>query len=144
MSQLGIFGIQALMLLVAVNPNRQFMSSRDTQRRADLYAMTNSIYQYAADHSGKLPDTDGNDNTSNFPSVPTCVGTDGNCFNLAGAGGKATKETVVPTYIAIVPKDPSSGTDGNTQYMLYRDTNGRIVASASSELAPGTVITVIR
>ncbi len=141
---IGIIGILAAVVLVAVNPGRQFASARDTQRRADLYSITNTIYQYAAEHNGKLPDTDNNDATSNFPVAPTCIGNGGGCFNLGGAGAVATTEKIVPTYIAGMPKDPTNGTDANTQYTLYKDANGRIVASATSELSPGTNITVIR
>jgi len=43
-----------------------------------------------------------------------------------------------------MPRDPSNGTDADTQYTIYRDANGRVVATASSELNPGTTITVIR
>lgn len=141
---IGIIGILAAVVLVAVNPGRQFASSRDTQRRADLYSITNAIYQYSAEHNGRLPDTDSNDATSNFPTSPTCVGTGGGCFNLGIAGAVATAETIVPTYIAAIPKDPTTGTDADTDYSLYRDANGRIVASASSEINPGTPISITR
>lgn len=140
---IGIIGILAAVVLVAVNPGRQFASARDTQRRADLYSITNAIYQYAAEHNGRLPDTDANDSTSNFPASPTNIGTGG--FNLGIAGAVATPETVVPTYIAAIPVDPANGTAADTQYTIYRDaTTGRIIATAASELTPGTVITVNR
>lgn len=139
---IGIIGILAAIVLVAVNPGRQFALARDTQRRSDLYAVTNTIYQYAAEHNGVLPDTDGDDATSNFPTTPTCIGNAAPCFNLAAAGNAAGTEPVVPTYIADMPRDPSVGTAANTQYSIYVDTNGRIVASASGELT--AVITVTR
>ncbi len=125
---IGIIGILAAVVLVAVNPGRQFASARDTQRRADLYALTNAIYQYASENNGNVPTV--------ITGTPTNVGTGGGLVDLA--------PVLVPTYIAGVPKDPSNGTDANTQYTIYRNTDGRIVASASSELNVGTVITVIR
>lgn len=123
---IGIIGILAAVVLVAVNPGRQFASARDTQRRADLYALTNAIYQYASENNGNVP--------SVITGTPTTV----------GSGGIDLAPVLVPTYIAAIPKDPSNGTDVNTQYTIYRNTDGRIVASASSELNVGTVITVIR
>lgn len=123
---IGIIGILAAVVLVAVNPGRQFASARDTQRRADLYAITNAIYQYASENNGNVP--------SVITGTPTTIGSAG--IDLA--------PVLVPTYIAAIPKDPSNGTDANTQYTIYRNTDGRIVASASSELNVGTVITVIR
>ena len=124
---IGIIGILAAVVLVAVNPGRQFASARDTQRRADLYGMTNAIYQYATENNGNLP--------TQITTTPTKVGT---------ATGLDLSTVLAPTYIASIPKDPSNGTDANTQYTVYKDANGRVVATASSELNPGTNITVIR
>jgi type IV pilus assembly protein PilA len=139
---IGVIAILAAIVLVAVNPGRQFAQARDTQRRADLYSLTSVIYQYAAEHNGVLPDTDDDDATSNFPTTSTCIGSGGSCFDLAGAGNAAGTETIVPTYVAAMPFDPSTGTAADTQYMIYEDVNGRIVASASGELT--TSITVQR
>ena len=124
---IGIITILAAVVLVAVNPARQFASARDTQRRADLYGLTNSIYQYATENNGNLP--------TDITTTPTHVGT--------GTGLDLSDE-LVPTYIAAMPQDPSTGTAADTQYTLYRDANGRVVATAASELNPGTSITVIR
>lgn len=139
---IGIIGILAAIVLVAVNPGRQFALARDTQRRSDLYSVTNAIYQYAAEHNGNLPDTDGDDAMSNFPTTETCIGNTAPCFNLAVASNAAGTEPVVPTYIADMPRDPAVGTAANTQYSVYVDANGRVVASASGELT--AVITVTR
>lgn len=124
---IGIIGILAAVVLVAVNPARQFASARDTQRRADLYGLTNAIYQYATENNGNLPVI--------ITTTPTHVGT---------GTGLDLSTIIVPTYIAAMPMDPSNGTTADTQYTLYRDANGRVVATASSELNPGTSITVIR
>lgn len=123
---IGIIGILAAVVIVAVNPARQFASARDTQRRADLYSITNAVYQYATENNGNLP--------SVITTNPTHVGTGG--VDLSG--------DLVPTYIAQIPFDPANGSAADTQYTLYLDPNGRVVASASSELNPGTNITVTR
>lgn len=125
---IGIIGILAAVVLVAVNPGRQFASARDTQRRADLYSMTNAIYQYAAENNGNLPTA--------ITTTPQHVGTCGTCADLA--------PDIVPTYIPEIPQDPSNGTATDTQYTIYLDANGRVVATASSELNPGTTISVTR
>lgn len=139
---IGVIAILAAIVLVAVNPGRQFAQARDTQRRADLYSITNAVYQFAAEHNGKLPDTDGVDATSNFPLAATCIGTAAPCFNLAAATNAAGNEIVVPTYIADIPRDPSTGTAADTDYFINQDANGRVMATAAGELA-GT-ITVVR
>ncbi len=125
---IGIIGILAAVVVVAVNPGRQFANARDTQRRADLYSITNSVYQYAVENNGIIP--------TDITTAPTRIGT--------GAGLIDLSQELVPRYIAATPKDPSNGTDANTQYTIYRDANGRIVATASSELNPGQVLQVIR
>jgi len=140
---IGVIAILAAIVLVAVNPGRQFAQARNTQRRSDLYSITNAIYQFAAEHDGVLPDTDGDDATSNFPASPQCIGNGGGCFNLGAATNEAGTETVVPTYIADIPVDPQTGTPGDTGYTIYQDANGRVVASASGELSEG-IISVTR
>jgi type IV pilus assembly protein PilA len=142
---IGIITILAAIVIVAVNPGRQFAQARDAQRRADLLGITNAIYQFAAEHNGNLPDTDANDATSNFPAVATCIGTatvaPSLCFDLGAATNVAGTEVVVPTYIAQMPFDPSTGTAANTNYLISVDANGRIVASATGELTPNITVT---
>lgn len=133
---IGIIGILVAVVLVAVNPSRQFASARDTQRRTDLYAVTNAIYQYAAENDGDLP------NTTDVPlmvkeidTTPTDIGTTD--LNLAAA--------LYPTYLPAIPHDPGpTYTDAVTGYYVHLDANNRVVATAASELKPGTVITVQR
>jgi prepilin-type N-terminal cleavage/methylation domain-containing protein len=125
---IGIIGILAAVVLVAVNPARQFANARDTQRRADLYGMTNALYQYMVENNGVMPVI--------ITAAPTHVGTGAGLVNLS--------TLLVPKYIAAMPKDPSNGTDADTQYTIFRDANGRVVATAASELNPGTVIQVLR
>lgn len=151
---IGIIGILAAVVLVAVNPGRQFAQARDTQRRSDLLQITNAIYQFAAEHDGNLPDTDGVDTTSNFPTAATCIGT-GTCalntdcgtgaaFNLAAATNEAGTEIIVPTYIAALPADPSGGLPADTGYCIsVNGATGRVTASAQGELT-GAAITVER
>jgi prepilin-type N-terminal cleavage/methylation domain-containing protein len=125
---IGILGILMAIVLVAVNPARQFANARDTQRRSDLYGVTNALYQYAVEHNGVIP--------TNVSTNPTHVGTGAGLVNLS--------TLLAPTYIAAIPKDPSNGTDADTQYILYKDVNGRVIASAASELSPGTWISIVR
>jgi len=125
---IGIITILAAVVLVAVNPARQFASARDTQRRADLYGITNALYQYAVENNGNVP--------AIVTTTPTHIGTGAGLVNLTSV--------LVPTYIAAMPKDPSTGTDTDTRYTIYRDGSGRIVATASSELNPGIPIQITR
>ncbi len=116
---IGIIAILAAVVLVAVNPLRQFASARDSQRRSDLYAVTNAVYQYAVENNGKLPDS-----INAAGSTPTDIGTTG--LNLV--------DVLVPTYIAAIPFDPSTGAADTTNYVLFKTSSGRIVASAEGEI----------
>lgn len=121
---IGIIGILSAIVLIAVNPGRQFSQARDTQRRSDLYSLTNAVYQYAVDNNGNLP--------TSITTTPTHIGTGAGLVNLSA--------DVVPTYIADIPYDPSTGTAADTQYVIFRDVNGRIVASASGEITANITV----
>lgn len=110
------------------NASRQFASARDAQRRADLYSITNAIYQFATEHNGNLPQT--------ITRSSTTIGT--------GAGLVDLTPDLVPTYIANIPYDPATGSSSNTAYKIYMDSNGRIITTANSELNPGQTIQVVR
>lgn len=123
---IGIIGILAAVVLVAVNPGRQYANARDAQRRSDLNSVTLAVYQYATENNGDLP--------ASITTTPQDIGT----------GGANLVTDLVPTYIAAMPKDPGpSSTDALTGYTIYLDSNGRVVASASSELT-GNWISVQR
>ena len=124
---IGIIGILAAVVIVAVNPGRQFASARDTQRRADLYSISSAVYQFATENNGNLPTV--------ITTTPGVVGT----------SGVDLSTDLVPTYIPSIPIDPDpTYTSADTGYTIYLDANGRVVATASSELNPGQVITVTR
>ena len=124
---IGIIGILAAVVLVAVNPARQFASARDTQRRSDLYSITNAVYQYATENDGTLPPV--------ITTTPSDI----------GSGGIDIATYVVPTYIAAIPVDPDPSYDTvTTGYLMHLDVNQRLVATAASELNPGVVLTVQR
>ncbi len=134
----AIMGILSTIMIVAVNPGRQLAKARDTERQTDLVGILSAILQYSQEHSGDLPDTDGNPLTSNFPTSATCIGTAVACFDLAGAG--VTGDKIVPVYMVAMPKDPRRvstgvpGTDADTGYTIYVDVNGRLHSAAVGEI----------
>ncbi|MFC1626657.1 type II secretion system protein [Patescibacteria group bacterium] len=125
---IGILSILTAATLIAVNPGRQFVLARDTQRQGDLYNITNAIYQYAVDNQGNVPTV--------ITSIPTNIGTAGGLIDLTA--------DLVPIYISSIPRDPTTGTEADTHYTIYKNNQSRIVASAASELKAGTSIIVIR
>ncbi len=123
---IGILGILMAVVIVAVNPSRQFAQARDTQRKADLSAITSAVVQYSVDHNGNLP-------SAGTPAVPVITTTPMDVAGLA--------TYLAPTYIAAVPTDPTAGAPA---YTIMLDSTGRLVASASSEQTPGTFISITR
>lgn len=126
---IGIIAILATVVLVAVNPLRQFQSARDSQRRSDLYAVTNAVYQFAVENNGNLPS-----------GIPTG---EASAVDI-GTGGANLSADLVPTYIADIPVDPLNGTPATTGYTIFQTAAGRVVASGSSELNAGAYISVER
>lgn len=128
----SIVGILSTVMIIAVNPGRQLAKARDSQRQTDLIAILSAIMQYGSEHSGDLPDTDGDPDTSNFPTSATCIGTSVSCFDLANAG--ETGDEIVPVYMVSIPEDPRTGDATDTGYTIYVDENGRLHAEAIGEI----------
>ena len=98
---IGIIAILAAVVLLAINPARQFRLANDSQRTSNVNAILNAIGQFMADNNGALP-ADANDGV---------VGT----FETIG-DDNATQADIcallIPTYIPSLPTDPTTG-DGN-------------------------------
>ena len=124
---IGIIAILAGVVIVALNPARQFAQARNTQRWSNVNTILNSIGQRMADNQG-LFETDCAAGV--IPTTATAMST--SSYDVAPC--------VVPTYISTMPFDPSdstayyaSTTDYGTGYEVVRDvTTGRITVSAPS------------
>lgn len=117
---MGIIAILVAVVAIAVNPGRQFANARDTTRRSHLRELLSAVYQYAAQNNGNVP--------SVITSTPTTVGTNTGLVNL--------ETGLIPNYLDALPTDPSTGTRGNTGYVIFRNGN-RITASATGEISVG-------
>ena len=138
---IGIIAVLAAIVLVAVNPARQFKLARDTQRTSNVNAILNAIGQNISEHKGSLSCG------SNVMSIPQSTSTITSSTTMANHIDLAP--CLVPDYIASLPYDPASTTahyedvsDYYTGYQVLSDSNGRITVSAYGELTP--MISVIR
>src|SRR3989344_5861441 len=84
---IGIIAILAGVVIVALNPARQFAQARDTQRWSNVNTLLNAVGQRLADNRGSWPTTGG---CSPLPSGTTTIGT--SAIDLASC--------VVPTYVS--------------------------------------------
>lgn len=128
---IGIIAILAAIVIVAINPSRQFAQARDSQRNSDVSAITNAIGQYIADNKGD----------SSGLSIPVTT-----AGNISKAGVNLCSK-LVPNYLAALPVDPSSGTNGtdktavtdcaaayDTKYtVLQNSTTKRITVTATPD-----------
>ncbi len=140
---IGIIAVLAAIVLVAVNPARQFKLARDSQRTSNVNALLNAIHQNMAEHRGTFVcGTSTQSISSTFTVVRNRIASDPNPY----LGDIAS--CVVPDYISSLPFDPiilgahfNSTGDYNTGYEIARDANGRITASSTGELSATISVT---
>lgn len=128
---IGIIAILAAVVIIAINPARQFAQARNTQRWSNVNTVLNAVGQNMTDNKGIFTCASGV-----IPTTSTQIGSTAPNYNL--------EPCIVPTYVSIMPVDPSNGTSTATGYNIARDaTSGRISISApSAEL--GQTISVTR
>ncbi len=117
---IAILAILFSLVLIAINPARQFSQANNTKRHSDVNALLNAIHQYAADNRGALP----TGITTSVQNIKT--------------GGADICSAIVPTYIAALPTDPTTGTTFTNCSASY-DTGYTVVLTASGS---GNRITV--
>ena len=131
---IGIIATLFTIVLIAINPARQFSLANNTKRKSDVHAILNAVQQYIVANGGVLP-----------AGITTSVQT------IAKSSGIDMCADLVRTYIAAFPVDPltNNGTTitdcssaYSTNYMIVRGAaDNRITVSApAAEL--GVVITV--
>lgn len=123
---IGLIAILAAIVIIAINPARQFAQARNTQRSSDVNAILNAVHQNMIDNDGiwscsvALP-------TSTTVISSTTTGVDiGSCLSN--------------TYMAEIPYDPgstanyyTSPTDYHSGYSIIESTTtGRVTVSASA------------
>jgi prepilin-type N-terminal cleavage/methylation domain-containing protein len=116
---IGIIAILAAIVIVAINPARQFAQARNTQRESDVSTILNAVGQLMVDNKGNALSSS---NCSGIGNVP-----DSTVRNIGNGGGSSVNLTcLVPTYIASsMPFDPDGGSLSNTQYTITASSTGR-------------------
>lgn len=98
---IGMLAILSTIVLVAVNPLRQFAQARNTQRQNDVAAVLNAISERIADNGGTFLSNSSDGCTAGLPGSKTDV----TSTNLD------LRPCLVPTYISELPHDPSTGSN---------------------------------
>lgn len=139
---IGIIAILAAVVLIAINPARQFAQANDSQRNSNVTAILNAIGQFAADNQGALPSGLAGGAAAGDPDVDAeWVAID---YALGTTGGFC--DDLVPTYMPALPVDPASaagapidactGADwGDTLYEVIQDEDtNRISVRAAADI----------
>ena len=137
---IGIIAILAAVVIVALNPARQFAQARNTQRSANTTTILDAIGQRTADNRGLF------ETGCAAGAIPTSTSTK----MASGVGNYDIAPCIVPTYVSSMPFDPSatgahytSNTDYDTGYYVIKDaTTNRVTVSApSAELSQTISVT---
>ncbi|TSC88805.1 MAG: Uncharacterized protein G01um10143_702 [Parcubacteria group bacterium Gr01-1014_3] len=131
---IGIVAILAGVVIVALNPARQFAQARNTQRWSNVNTILNGVGQRMADNRGLWNTTCGAATVA-MPGSATNIG--------SGVGFVDLASCLVSDYVSTMVMDPSTGSLSDTKYTIFRDaTTGRVTVAAAGELSE--VISVSR
>ena len=117
---IGIIAILATIVLIAINPARQFAQARNSQRISNLNTILNGIGQNIADNKGVWT----------CSGIGTAIGAA--TTSIGTAAGNSNLGCLTPTYIpGGIPTDPAGGTDVDTLYdVSYTSGTGRYLVCA--------------
>jgi type IV pilus assembly protein PilA len=142
---IGMIAILATIVIIAINPARQFAQGRNSQRVSNVNTILNAIGQRIADNKGVFAGAfDSGNGTTTCPSLATST-----VLDIESSGG-ADLSCLTPTYIPSgLPYDPSaaganwnSASSYDTKYQVSLDGNGRYTVSApNSELGQSISVT---
>lgn len=153
---IGLIALLAAIVIVAINPARQFAQGRNAQRVSNVGTVLNTIGQRMADNKGLFRLT--TDTTcfaaNDIPAAAISAATAAKICKVGttvlAADCTATdvdlRPCVVPTYVPELPVDPSGGvscadaacaTGYNTDYKVYKDSNGRVTVFAPNAVNEG-------
>jgi len=128
---IGILTVLFAIVLIAVNPGRQFAQANNTQRRSDVNAILNAVHQYAASNKGNLTPL-GLDTTERELCRPVV-----SCATSPLTDAVDICTQLVSLYLAAMPTDPQTTvsftnctSDYSTKYSIQSTTNNRITVKA--------------
>ncbi len=131
---MGIISILAAIVIIAINPARQFAQARDTQRISNVNAIINAIGQRMVDNKGVFEGTfTVGAATYTCGPIPTAATTIAWAMAADITTATGNLGCLIPTYLPQGLNEPKTGAGAYTLEMV----NGRVVVAA-----PGAEITI--
>jgi prepilin-type N-terminal cleavage/methylation domain-containing protein len=138
---ISLIAILFAIVIIAVNPGRQFQQANNSQRRSYVNAILNAVSQFQNDNRGQLPAGITGTTTKIIGTATSgcdagCVGTTTPvaCLDLTSA--------LTPTYLASIPFDPLQSNNSNTRYAVVATSTSRVLVTAcDAELGQSISIT---
>lgn len=127
---IGLIAILAAIVLIAINPARQFAQARNSQRESNVNTILNAIGQNLADNKGLFTCA----GLGTIPVVTPMNPASGRNIGTPSSANIADLSCLKDIYIpTAIPVDPSGGTAADTKYTIQVDATSRYTVCA-----PGT------
>ena len=138
---IGLIAILAAVVLIAINPARQFALGRNSQRQSNVNSILNAIGQRMVDNKGIFETGCA---AGTIPAVAT---------EMKKTGGYDARPCIVTLYMSEIPFDPTNGSntcttaacggageDYNTKYTVMQDATTKRITVCAPNAALETAI----
>jgi prepilin-type N-terminal cleavage/methylation domain-containing protein len=132
---IAILAILAAVVIIAINPAKQFGEAQNAQRRSDVRTILDAVHQYSIDNYGSYPSE----------SIP--VGTDCEeegefiCIGNISCDGVSLDALVEDEkYLTNIPTDPVAADDQMTGYKIFLNQNNRVGVCAPTAYGDAEII----
>ncbi len=130
---IALIAILAAVTIVALNPQKAFRDARNSTRSSHVNALLNAVTQYASEQGNTL---------AGLGVTAACTGTAQSIISTGTAGvNEVNLSSLVPTYLASLPKDPTEAAGADTGYAVCITDGSRIRVSApnAAQAAEGNI-----
>lgn len=118
---IAMLAILAAVVIIAINPAKQFGEAQNAQRRSDVSAILDAIHQYGLDNQGGLPSED-------ISSATSCdTATSDICRAGVVCDGVNLDNLIADElYLRDIPVDPTVENEEITGYRIFKSDYDRI------------------
>lgn len=128
---IAIISVLAGAIFVAIDPARRFHEARNARRASDVENILDAIIKYQADNDGTHYSTVSSMTATAYYQIGTAgSGCDTGCTAQTTQSACVNLTDIGSNYLSVIPKDPSSGTNAETDYYIMKDNNGAITVGA--------------